>query len=239
MISSPSIFTVACPSCFAEFPVDAEKVPEGGVRAICSSCLRAFPIPGTVYAGQDTVEDLVEPGEDLVESTEEDSPPEALLEEGDDTSDATTALADPEAVESAVPAADSPEASTTEDAAAFIDLTSLASEAISEPDADSPGTQDGEAVEASLSSGAGRFGARDPHDRARRLARVLVSDIIAYYPTRYRESFSGGTLKEDFHDEIRKSWKEYVDQVGEELAESTPYFAEALNGILAKGEDVF
>ncbi len=232
MISSPSIFTVACPSCFAEFPVDPEKVPEGGVRAICSACLRAFPVPGTVYDGQDTVEDLGEP-------TEEDSPPEALLEAGDDTSDATTALADPEAIEPAVPAADSPAASTTEDAAGFIDLTSLASEAISEPDADAPGAQDGDAVEGSLSSGAGRFGARDPHDRARRLARVLVSDIIAYYPTRYRESFSGGTLKEDFHDEVRKSWKEYVDQVGEELAESTPYFAEALNQILAKGEDVF
>ena len=40
-------------------------------------------------------------------------------------------------------------------------------------------------------------------------------------------------------EEIRKSWDEYVAQVGEQLARSTPYFREALNEILARGQQVF
>jgi len=83
------------------------------------------------------------------------------------------------------------------------------------------------------------FGKRDPNERAQRLARVLVSDMIAYHPDRHRRSLEEGTLKSDFDEEIDKSWHEYVDQVGRELAKSTPYFTDALNEILAKGETVF
>jgi hypothetical protein len=84
-----------------------------------------------------------------------------------------------------------------------------------------------------------RFGRRDPHERARHLARVLVSDIIAYYPVRYQESLARRTLQEDFADEIQKSYREYVDQVGLEIAESTPYFVDALNHVLGRGEKFF
>jgi len=129
-------------------------------------------------------------------------------------------------------------AESTLEAPAFEDLSSLASDALSDPDEEHGDAAEGP-VTGALSLGASRFGARDPHDRARRLARVLASDIIAYYPGRYRESLSHGTLKEDFEAEVAKSWQEYVDQVGSELAESTPYFNEALNEILAKGGDVF
>jgi predicted Zn finger-like uncharacterized protein len=83
------------------------------------------------------------------------------------------------------------------------------------------------------------FGKRDPHDKASRLARVLVSDIITYNPERHQRALDGGTLKADFEDEIKKSWGEYVDQVGKELAESTQYFHDALNEILARGQRVF
>jgi len=88
----------------------------------------------------------------------------------------------------------------------------------------------------SVGAGATRFGRRDPHERARHLARVLVSDIIAYYPERYRESFERGTLQDDFRDEVEKSRKEYVDQVGSELANSTDYFQDALNHVLGQGK---
>jgi predicted Zn finger-like uncharacterized protein len=83
------------------------------------------------------------------------------------------------------------------------------------------------------------FGKRDPHDKARRLARVLVSDIITYNPDRHQRALAGGTLKEDFEDEIEKSWREYVDQVGEEIASGTDYWTEALNDVLAQGQNVF
>ena len=83
------------------------------------------------------------------------------------------------------------------------------------------------------------FGARDPKARAERLARALVSDIVAYHPERRDESLEKGTLRAEFREEIMKSWEEYVAQVGEETAKATPYFRNALNDILAKGARLF
>lgn len=75
--------------------------------------------------------------------------------------------------------------------------------------------------------------------RARRLARALVSDIVAYHQDRWEQSLRAGTLREDFREEILKSWEEYVLQVGAEKAHDTPFFRDALNEILAKGRHVF
>ena len=83
------------------------------------------------------------------------------------------------------------------------------------------------------------FLANDPNAKARRLARALISDIVTYFPDKYREALAAGTLKETFDEEIRKSHQEYVDQVGREFAESTPHFQEALNDVLAGGRRIF
>lgn len=95
-----------------------------------------------------------------------------------------------------------------------------------------------EPAEASREVGGG-FGATDPHSKARRLARALVSDISVYHPERLERSLREGTLRQEFREEIRKSWEEYVAQVGEQTARSTPYFREALNDILARGAAIF
>lgn len=85
------------------------------------------------------------------------------------------------------------------------------------------------------------FGKRDPMDKARRLARVLVSDMVMYNAERHQEALAQGTLAEDFEEEIEKSWKEFVDQVGGEIAEGEgrTFWRQALNDILAKGQSVF
>jgi predicted Zn finger-like uncharacterized protein len=85
------------------------------------------------------------------------------------------------------------------------------------------------------------FGKRDPLDKARRLARVLVSDMVMYNAERHKLALTRGTLTEDFDEEIRKSWKEFVEQVGPELAEGEgrDYWSQALNEILAKGAELF
>ena len=75
--------------------------------------------------------------------------------------------------------------------------------------------------------------------RAQRIARALVSDMVVYNGDRRDASLAAGTLKSDFREEILKSWEEYVEQVGQELAKSTPHFRDALNSILAKGQTVF
>jgi hypothetical protein len=83
------------------------------------------------------------------------------------------------------------------------------------------------------------FGSRDPSARAQRIARALVSDIVAYHPKRRDACLAEGTLRTEFRDEIMKSWEEYVAQVGLDMAKSTPYFRNALNDILAGGQQIF
>ena len=83
------------------------------------------------------------------------------------------------------------------------------------------------------------FLANDPNAKARRLARALISDLVTYFPQKRDEGLRDGTLKEIFREEIKKSYEEYVDQVGKEFADSTPHFTDALNDILASGQKVF
>jgi predicted Zn finger-like uncharacterized protein len=80
---------------------------------------------------------------------------------------------------------------------------------------------------------------RDPHERARRLARALASDIVTYYPDRHAEGTRDGTLRELFREEIKKSYDDYVAHVGADLAQSTTYFQDALNEVLAGGKRLF
>jgi hypothetical protein len=83
------------------------------------------------------------------------------------------------------------------------------------------------------------FLANDPHAKAKRLARALVSDLVTYFPQKRQDGLRDGTLKQLFKDEIQKSYEEYVAQIGREFAESTPHFQEALNDLLAGGQKIF
>ncbi|MEP6729967.1 MAG: hypothetical protein ABJE10_04975 [bacterium] len=83
------------------------------------------------------------------------------------------------------------------------------------------------------------FLANDPNAKAKRLARALVSDICAYFPQKRDEGVRDGTLKQLFREEIKKSYEEYVEQIGREFADSTTHFQDALNDILAGGKKLF
>jgi hypothetical protein len=79
----------------------------------------------------------------------------------------------------------------------------------------------------------------DPNQKGKRLARALVSDMVAYLPQKREEGLKNGTLKTLFREEIKKSYEEYVDQIGKEFADSTTHFQDALNEILAGGKKMF
>ena len=83
------------------------------------------------------------------------------------------------------------------------------------------------------------FLSNDPNVKAKRLARALVSDIVAYFPQKREEGLRNGTLKQLFREEIKKSYEEYVDQMGKEFAETTTHFQDALNEVLAGGKKLF
>jgi predicted Zn finger-like uncharacterized protein len=106
-----------------------------------------------------------------------------------------------------------------------------------------PSTPSSAATPATGDAGARRplnpFLSKDPNQRAKRLARALVSDIITYHPAKHAEGLRDGTLKQLFREEIKKSFEEYIAQVGQPLAEGTTYFQEALNEVLAAGKKIF
>jgi hypothetical protein len=83
------------------------------------------------------------------------------------------------------------------------------------------------------------FMVQDPKQKARRLARALVSDLVVYHPEKRQQGLRDHTLPQLFKDEIEKSWQEYVEQVGADIARNTPFWTEALNEILGGGNKVF
>jgi len=104
------------------------------------------------------------------------------------------------------------------------------------PRREAPGVQTSFAPAAA----AARPPAADPaHDRARRLARALVSDILVYNQAVRDRARAEGSLPAALGPEISKAWELFKAKIGPEVATSTPYFKDALNEILAEGEAVF
>ena len=102
-----------------------------------------------------------------------------------------------------------------------------------------PGRPTGSAPRAPTGAPINPFLSRDPNQKARRLARALVSDLVVYHPDKRQEGLQNGTLKELFADEIQKSWEEYGDQIGPDVADAASYFNDALNDILSDGQKIF
>lgn len=234
---------VTCPTCATVFRVDPAKVPERGVRARCSVCggliavrrpeVAAPAIPAAAPSvperepvrpppppepgpGTPPPEPRPTPAPEPPRPAPTPAPPQPAAEEP-----ARPPLVTPEVPLSALPASEP-------------------------PPRQEPPRQPSEAPQApqgATQAAPGRFSnpflQQDPSTRARRLARALVSDLVVYHPEKRQRGLAEGNLKELFGEEIRKSWEEYVEQVGEELAATTPYFTEALNEILAEGEQLF
>lgn len=253
------VITVTCPSCSSAFPVDPAKIPEGGVNARCSSCGDIFrverPAPPEVPA---TLEAPAAPAPLAPPPTPAPPPAPAPVDEAPPVAPEPveeTPVPEPVA-ETPVPpplpdptplpdpVADEPSADPFAEPAPFEAAAPPAPPAMPDVPAmpetpavpEAPAAPDPEPAVKGFT-----FGKRDPTDKARRLARVLVSDMIMYNADRHRTALDQGTLVQDFEEEIEKSWKEYVEQVGEDLAngEGKAFWTDALNDILAKGEQVF
>ena len=223
---------VTCPECRSVFRVDPAKIPASGVRARCSVCGGTFAVTADRARGT--------PAEASRAVTPNGAPragtPAAPLpsigaapaapRHGEAPAVApstlsSTARTTPTTPVHAVPTAPSPAAPPAP--------------AMSAPAAPSAPVDASSSVRRPVNP----YLSNDPGQKARRLARALVSDLIAYHPQKREEGLRAGTLKQLFRDEIRKSWEEYVEQIGAPLAESTPHFQDALNDLLAGGRKVF
>ena len=217
------VITVTCPSCSQGFPVDSAKVPAGGVKVRCSSC-------GGIFR----VEKPSEPPAIVAPPPPRPAPAMSVA-----PLDNIQVVPPPPPPPPVAPVAPPPPPQRSAPPAA----PPRATPPRPTPPAPRPAPPPppAPAAEPTPSGGTFRFGKRDPTDKAKRLARVLVSDMIMYNAERHRNALENGTLVNDFEEEIDKSWKEYVEQVGAELADGPgrEYWREALNDILAKGERLF
>lgn len=247
---------IRCPHCQTVFRVNPDRIPASGVRAKCARCGDTFLVtPPPAGAPRPAAPARAPASREATSATAPPpaAPPPATPPPPSRTAEATAAAATP--AEPAAPApADAVSAEVVHPRGA-VPLESGATGGAHTADARQPGR--GAMAPSSAGSGAvatgaapasappaepmraASFGAKDPRAKAERLARALVSDIVAYHPERREQSLTNGSLRTEFRDEIMKSWEEYVAQVGIEVAKSTPYFRDALNTILAKGQRIF
>jgi len=77
------------------------------------------------------------------------------------------------------------------------------------------------------------------HERARRLAKALSSDLVLYNQDKVEKGLREGTLVQLLGSEIRRSWDYYCQQIPKHIVQSTDYFKEQLNKIVGKGREIF
>ena len=75
--------------------------------------------------------------------------------------------------------------------------------------------------------------------RARRLARALVSDILVYNQERRDRALHEGNWASALGAEVNRAWDVYKSKVDPQVLRSTSYFKDALNEILAGGQRLF
>lgn len=256
---------VTCPSCSTVYRVDPAKVPELGVRARCRVCAAVFQVPAPGEAarssapigrpsGETAAPSMTPPPVERVSAQPAPTPPPLPPAWASPPPPSV-----PQPIPTPLPEPPAPARTTAPRAVTqapgrpsvaippvVAPLGRVSSHDLGRPPAAVPPPSFRPAVPASPTPAApgGRrlvnpFMSQDPQQKARRLARALISDLVVYYPDRRQEGLRKGNLKEVFGEEIKKSWEEYRDQVGKEIAESTPYFNDALNEILAGGQKIF
>jgi len=253
---------VTCPECATVFRVDPAKVPAGGVRARCSVCRAVFPVgvaDAASAAPQVVVPPLPQPPPVAVVAPAVMVPPPPPAVHA---APARPIFAAPTAPPVARPAAPAmpPRPSTSAAALppivaapfapppprpaappppAAAALAPLAPPFVAPPPAPAPAPKPAGGQSGVATRVINPFLQKDPVTKAQRLARALVSDMVSYHPAKRAQGLKDGTLKDIFREEVKKSYEEYVLQVGEQMAGSTTFFQDALNEILAGGQRIF
>jgi predicted Zn finger-like uncharacterized protein len=247
---------VTCPSCETVYRVDPTKIPPGGVRARCTVCSNVFPVsadgtgggrgggarPAAAAPPPPTAPPAARPPAPAVARP---AAPAVARPSGATPRPLPPRPATPAAPPPAPPAPPAPKPAAARPApptAPAAPAAPAAPPAPAAPQAPAPapagGSTPGKRLTGPLRP-VNPFLVQDPKQKARRLARALISDMLVYHPEKRQQGIRDGTLPQLFKDEIQKSWQEYVEQVGQELAQSTPYWTEALNEILAGGTKLF
>jgi len=76
---------------------------------------------------------------------------------------------------------------------------------------------------------------KDPHERARRLARLIVGDIVLYNQEKITEGIKHDTLFQVMERELAEGRRYYEKNVDPAVTLQTDYFNLAIVDILVKG----
>jgi len=69
------------------------------------------------------------------------------------------------------------------------------------------------------------------HDKAKRLARLIVSEILLYHPS-WRSGSQDDELRDEVSLDVEQGRYYYAKRVSEELLDSTDYYDEAVRSLL-------
>lgn len=238
--------TVVCPECASVFRVDPAKVPVTGVRARCSVCGGVISIPG----GALRVSVTPPGGLPQVSPVRQTSNAQPAASASLPQRTPPVAPAVPAAATSPAPSSYGSSLPTPSTSMKTVARLTPASVPVTRADAGAPGHVSTPAQSAgAVSTAPGSHSASrkpinpflkaDPQERARRLARALVSDLVAYHPQKREAGLRDGNLRQLFREEIKKSYEEFLEQVGPDAAEGSSHFQDALNDILAGGRRIF
>jgi hypothetical protein len=76
---------------------------------------------------------------------------------------------------------------------------------------------------------------KDPHERAQRLARIIVGEIVLYHKDKIVEAIKNDCLFEDLERELEEARTYYEKNVDPAVRAQTGYFDQAVVDILVKG----
>ena len=77
---------------------------------------------------------------------------------------------------------------------------------------------------------------KDPHERAQRLARLIVGEIVLYHKERIVEAIKNDRLFDDLERELDEARAYYEKNVDPAVRAQTGYFDQAVVDILVKGQ---
>lgn len=76
---------------------------------------------------------------------------------------------------------------------------------------------------------------KDPHERAKRLARLVVGDVLLYNKEKIEEGIRKDTLFELLATELEEARRYYEKSVDPRVGKDVDYFNQAVVDILIKG----
>lgn len=209
---------VECTNCHAKYNVNENKIPPSGVKVKCPKCQNVISIK---IETPPTPLPKIEP-----------PPPPKIEEPPMPKAEAPIAQVPPvpKPPEPEVPAPPEPQIPAPPEPE--VPVT---------PPAQKPVTPEPEPVMKVVSPPAVEMSEEDKkwHERAKRLAKALASDLVLYNQEKVEQGLRDGTLVQLLGSEIRRSWEYYCQQIPKHIIENSDYFKEQLNKIVGKGKEIF